>query len=94
MTTFYLVRHAHADLIPDENRPLSAQGRDDANRVADILNKYPINEIHSSPLPRAIETITPLAKRLALPVFLDSELQERRLGNSLTDNFLEAVEAT
>lgn len=94
MSTFYLLRHAHADWAPDENYPLSARGRDDAQRVADLLQQYPISSIYSSPFPRAFETITPLAKRLGLPVYLDSELRERRLGNSQAEEFLAAVEAT
>ena len=94
MSTFYLVRHAHADWTSDENRPLSARGRNDANRVADILQQYPISAIYSSPFLRAFETIMPLAKRLGLPVYLDSELRERQLGNIPNEDFLEAVEAT
>jgi len=94
MSTFYLLRHAHADWAPDDNYPLSARGRDDANHVADILQQYPISAIYSSPYPRAFETITPLAKRLGLPVYLDAELRERRLGNNPMEDFLAAVEAT
>jgi len=92
MSTFYLVRHAHADWTPDENRPLSAQGRDDAVHVADILSQHPISAIYSSPFLRARETIAPLARRSGLPVHVEPELQERRLGNSTLD-FLDAVEA-
>ena len=94
MSTFYLVRHAHADWTPDENRPLSARGRDDANHVADVLWQYPIGAIYSSPFLRARETITPLARRLGLPVHIEPELRERRLGNSTTEDFFKAVEAT
>ena len=37
LTTFYFVRHAHVEWIPDEDRPLSAIGLKDARRVANIL---------------------------------------------------------
>lgn len=94
MSTFYLVRHAHADWTPNENRSLSARGRFDANRVADTLQHYPISAIYSSPFRRARETITPLARRLGLTVHIEPELRERELGNSPTEDFLEAVEAT
>jgi 2,3-bisphosphoglycerate-dependent phosphoglycerate mutase len=94
MSTFYLVRHAHADWTPDENPPLSARGRDDANHVADILLQYPIRAIYSSPFLRACETITPLAGRLGLPVHIEPDLQERRLGNRTNEDFFKAVEAT
>ena len=92
MSTFYLVRHAHADWAPDENRPLSIQGCKDANRVAGILQKYPIGAIYSSPFQRARQTIAPLAARLNLPVHIEPELRERRLGNSSTEDFFKAVE--
>lgn len=94
MSTFYLVRHAHADWAPEENRPLSARGRKDADRVADILEQYPIRAIYSSPFLRAVETIAPLARRLGLPVHIEPDLRERRLGNSMAEDFLKAVEAT
>jgi len=94
VNTFYLVRHAHADWTPDENRALSARGREDADRVADMLQQYPIGAIYSSPFQRARQTIAPLATRLGLPVHIEPGLRERRLGNSLTGGFFKAVQAT
>lgn len=94
MTAFYLVRHAHADWTPDENRPLSPRGYEDATRVADVLGQYPVSLIHSSPFRRARQTIAPLATRLRLPVHVEPDLRERRLGNISTGGFLEAVEVT
>ena len=94
MSTFYLVRHAHANWTPNENRPLSARGREDADRVADILQQYPIGAIYSSPYQRARQTIAPLATRLGLPVYIEPGLRERRLGNSSTGGFFRAVKAT
>ena len=94
MSVFYLVRHAHADWTPDENRSLSARGYADAERVADILQPYPIGAIYCSPFRRARETIAPLATRLGLPVRIAPELQERQLGHRATRGFLEMVAAT
>jgi 2,3-bisphosphoglycerate-dependent phosphoglycerate mutase len=94
MSTFYFVRHAHADWTPDENRPLSARGRDDADIVTEILGQYPIRAIYSSPFLRARETIMPLARRLDLPVHIEPGLRERRLGNNPSGDFPAAVEAT
>ena len=94
MITFYLVRHAHALWTPDDNRSLSIQGTKDAHQVADVLQVYPIAKIYSSPYRRAIQTIEPLAARLNLPVQIEPDLRERRLGNSLTDDFYTAVEQT
>jgi len=94
MSTFYLARHAHADWTPDENRPLSARGREDADRVADILQQYPIGVIYSSPFQRARQTIAPLATRLGLPAHIEPGLRERRLGNGSTEGFSRAVKIT
>jgi 2,3-bisphosphoglycerate-dependent phosphoglycerate mutase len=94
MSTFYLVRHAHADWTPDENRPLSTQGREDANRVAYTLYEYPISAIYSSPARRACQTITPLAGQLGLSIHMEPDLQERRLGGGVFEDFFKAVEVT
>jgi hypothetical protein len=42
----------------------------------------------------ARETIAPLAERLGLPVHIEPELHERRLGICITEDFFSAVEAT
>lgn len=94
MPTLYLIRHAHADWTPDENRPLSIRGKKDAERVMNILQGYPISAIYSSPYLRARQTVLPLAARLDLPVQIEPELRERRLGNFLGEDFFEAVEET
>lgn len=94
MTTLYLVRHAHADWTPDENRPLSAQGGQDARRVADILHAYPIRAIYSSPASRALQTISPLGERLGLAIVVEEDLRERKLGEGAFEDFLHAVEIT
>jgi 2,3-bisphosphoglycerate-dependent phosphoglycerate mutase len=94
MTVFYLVRHAHADWRPGEERPLSARGQQDARRVARALALYPITALYSSPACRARQTIAPLAARLGLPLHVVPELYERRLSGGRVDDFLEAVRAT
>jgi 2,3-bisphosphoglycerate-dependent phosphoglycerate mutase len=94
MTTYYLVRHAHADWMIDENRLLSAQGREESNHIADILQKYPIGAIYSSPFTRAYETILPLSTRLYIPIKIEPNLRERKIGNSAIEDFYKAVEAT
>lgn len=94
MNTFYLVRHAHSAWSPDENRPLSDQGLADANRVADILQQFPISMIFSSPYQRARQTITPLAALLDIDVKIEPDLRERFLSDSEVEDFFTAVEAT
>jgi 2,3-bisphosphoglycerate-dependent phosphoglycerate mutase len=94
MRTLYLVRHAHADWNPDENRSLSARGFKSAQRVADLLQSYPICAIYSSPFQRAQQTIAPLATQLGLAIHIEPDLRERELGKGTFGDFLLAVEAT
>ena len=93
MTVLYLVRHAHADWTPDEDRPLSARGRADAQRVADLLQPFPISAVYSSPFRRAHETVAPLAVGLGLPIRVIDDLRERELGTAPTDSFMATVKA-
>ena len=51
MPILYFVRHAHSSWTPDEMRPLSAQGFEDASRVADFLEGYPIDAKKDLPAP-------------------------------------------
>jgi 2,3-bisphosphoglycerate-dependent phosphoglycerate mutase len=90
----FLVRHAHAHWTPDEDRPLSARGRRDAERVADVLCAHPISALYASPARRAWQTIAPLAERLDLPVCCAPALRERRLADGPVDDFEQAVRAT
>jgi 2,3-bisphosphoglycerate-dependent phosphoglycerate mutase len=94
LSALYLVRHAHAEWTSDENRPLSDQGSRDAVRVAKILCGHPIGVIYSSPFRRARDTIAPLAERLGLLIHLETDLQERKLGNGDFKDFFKAVETT
>lgn len=94
MKTFYLVRHAEAIYSQDENRPLSREGRQCAERVADILVEYPIDLIYSSPYARARETISPLSKQLNIPIHIEPDLRERQLSSGVVQDFFHAVEQT
>jgi len=94
MSALYLVRHAHADWTPDEGRPLSARGCADAQRVADLLQPFPISAVYSSPFRRALDTVVPLAARLGLPIHEIDDLCERELGTAPTGSFVAAVKAT
>ncbi len=77
----HLVRHAKAGdreawKGPDDLRPLSKPGRQQAEAIADRLVSAGITCIISSPSVRCRQTIQPLADRLRLPVELDSCLAE------------------
>jgi len=94
MTVLYLVRHAHADWTPDEDRPLSERGCADAQQVADLLQPFPISAVYSSPSRRAHDTVAPLANRLGLPIREIDDLRERDLGSALPGSFMAAIRAT
>jgi phosphohistidine phosphatase SixA len=69
----YLVRHAKAGsrsgwLGPDEARPLSKSGREQAQGIKRLLAEWPASRILSSPFVRCMETVTPLATKLGLEV--------------------------
>lgn len=83
----YLVRHAHAEWEPDEDRPLSARGRDDAARVADRLAASGLAAIYSSPARRAVETVEALADRAGIRPVLLRDLREREAPPQPTGGF-------
>ena len=71
--TVYLVRHAKAGSrrkwqAPDEERPLSENGRRQAAAIADWLADAGVTRVLSSPFVRCRQTVEPLAKRLRLTV--------------------------
>ncbi|MET0555422.1 MAG: histidine phosphatase family protein [Vicinamibacteria bacterium] len=93
LTTIDLVRHAHADWTPDENRPLSSRGRADASALARRLSEPPIDAICSSPARRAIETIEPLAWACGLAPAIVDDLRERTLVVPSGASFEDAIAA-
>jgi phosphohistidine phosphatase SixA len=69
----YLVRHAKAGsrsgwVGPDETRPVSKSGREQAHGHKRLLAEWPVSRILSSPYVRCMETMQPLAAKLGLPV--------------------------
>ena len=81
----YLVRHAEAvyeSRIPDAARPLSARGVHQANALVTHLEHLGIEEIHSSPYERCVDTIAPLAEKLRLEPRIVQELRERAFTRS------------
>ena len=63
----------------DDERPLTEEGRRAAEELADELEPYVITSVYSSPYTRAVETVTPTARRLELEVHILPDLRERRL---------------
>lgn len=75
MTRVYVVRHAEAAPgEPDELRPLTAAGRDQAFALAAELAAARPDAVISSPLLRARETAAPIAEAAGLTVETDDRL--------------------
>jgi 8-oxo-dGTP diphosphatase len=77
----YLVRHAKAGQRgrwdgPDLLRPLTKAGRAQAEALAAWLVNQPVPRILSSPYTRCIQTVEPLAEKLALAVEVIDDLAE------------------
>ena len=94
VTTFLLIRHAEAPWSEDESRPLSAAGLRAAGRLPERVSGFSIGAIYSSPYRRALQTASPLAERLGLPIAEVFDLRERTLGSFRCASFEEAVAAT
>jgi 2,3-bisphosphoglycerate-dependent phosphoglycerate mutase len=85
MTRLYVVRHCQATGQAPE-APLTPEGRQQAERLADFLADKGADCLVSSPFVRAQATIAPLAARLGLKVAVDDRLGERVLaGGELPD---------
>jgi phosphohistidine phosphatase SixA len=87
----FLVRHAHSDPgDPDELRPLSARGREQARELAERLATVEPALVVASPLLRARETASAIAKVTGAELRVD----ERLAPGAGADDVLEAVEGT
>ncbi|HTW84633.1 MAG TPA: histidine phosphatase family protein [Candidatus Sulfotelmatobacter sp.] len=85
----YVVRHA--DAVPEsddaftvyddyEQHPLSARGRDQAERTAQRLREVGLTAIYASPVRRARETAEAIAAASGLPVQLEPDVTEITIG--------------
>ncbi|MGH2456164.1 MAG: histidine phosphatase family protein [Candidatus Limnocylindria bacterium] len=91
-----LVRHA-APVPPgatgweerDDDRPLTEDGRRQAEELADELEPYILSAVYSSPYLRALETVEPTARRRGLEVQRLPDLRERRLTTAPRDDWPE-----
>ncbi len=82
MVTFLIVRHGEAEgnrdhrFIGQEDVPLSPLGLQQAEAVGERLADLAIEQIVSSDLQRAVDTVRPLARRLGLEIQTDSRFRE------------------
>lgn len=81
-TPLIILRHAKAMKRADFNgeddadRPLSGRGRGEAKRLADVLDAYGIENVHSSPFKRCLSTVNRYAKSIGADVQLEPALSE------------------
>ncbi len=84
-----LVRHAHAEPgHPDALRPLSVRGRDQARELGERLAAERPDLVVSSPLLRARETATAIARAAGVELRID----ERLAPGAAADDVVAAVE--
>ena len=91
--TLFLVRHGKAQGQQPE-ASLTPEGIAQALRIADILQSTQIQQIISSPFTRAVQSIEPLANRLALNIELDERLVEANLSTVNYTDWLDRLRAT
>ena len=85
----FLVRHAHSDPgHPDELRPLSARGREQARELAERLTAAEPEVVLASPLLRARETAAAIAKAAGAELRVD----ERLAPGASAEDVLAAIE--
>lgn len=89
MTRFFLVRHGETEwnrlhkIQGSSDIPLNATGRAQALRVGAVLARHPFDLIVSSPLSRAFETASIIARRLSMPAPVAiADLVERHYGEA------------
>lgn len=80
-TVVYFVRHAESRYAPGEEstRGLTERGRQQADRLVDVLEQYGIDVVVSSPYRRAVETVAPLAEAVGTDVVTEDGFREREL---------------
>ena len=79
----FLVRHAHSEPgEPDELRPLSSRGREEAIGLAEHLAEHPTPPLHviSSPLLRARATAEAIANATSAAMRVDERLAPGATG--------------
>ena len=79
--TIYLIRHAAAGKrsevdTEDWRRPLKNRGKRQMKMLRDRLMAHPITRIGSSNYVRCVDTVTPFAKRLGIPLEMEAALVE------------------
>lgn len=95
MKKLIVVRHCSAT-GQEHEAPLTAIGEHQANDLASFLitEQLTIQNIISSPFTRAVQSITPYASHMQLPIQEDERLTERILSDVPMSNWLQMLEQT
>lgn len=86
MTKIYFVRHGQTRLSRDNlfcgasNPDLTAEGKEMAHALADYYGKMKWDAIYASPMRRAIQTATPIARMTGHKIRLEKGLKEISYG--------------
>ena len=86
VTKLFLVRHGQSAGNAEGRfgghgpTPLSPLGEEQAQKTARVLAREGVTAIYSSDLPRAVQTATPLAELLEIPVIHTRAFRERHVG--------------
>ena len=68
----YLIRHAHAgQRLPggrDRYRPLSSEGRDRADALAELFTGVAVDRLLASPATRCLQTVESLSRVTGIPI--------------------------
>ncbi|MFH1748224.1 MAG: histidine phosphatase family protein [Planctomycetota bacterium] len=77
-----LVRHGLPDYrfkVPADELPgppLSTVGQEQARQATEVLKRFPVARIHTSPLARTVQTAEVIRRGLNIPLAIDSDLKE------------------
>jgi phosphohistidine phosphatase SixA len=86
----YLVRHAKAGsrngwIGPDDARPLTRAGREQAEGIMRALADRPVPRALSSPYRRCVDTVQPLATKLGIKVEIVGLLAEGKSATAVIE---------
>ncbi|WP_377891328.1 histidine phosphatase family protein [Alkalihalobacillus sp. R86527] len=89
----YLIRHCEAE-GQAHDASLTSKGREQAVMLADFLKDISFDKLYCSPYTRALQSVEPLALQLDKQITIDERLEERKLSESLLDNWMKELEKT
>lgn len=89
----YLLRHAKANGQHLEAE-LTNEGLEKARLIVTDLEKLEVNNVYSSPMKRAIDTVTPFANKNELPINIVEPLEERVLSDIEIEDWLSKLKLT